>query len=86
MTGAHPAVDRDLQRASRRLGKPAGRFAVLAIALAAPAAVLIALGDQWVRGVGIALAALAGAPAVVALGLALSSLVAWWRAHGRSFA
>jgi hypothetical protein len=79
-------VDRDLDRAGRRLGGPGRWLVLLAVLLAAPGVLLIVVGSGSVRGVGIALVSLAGAPGLAGLGLLLANAVAWWSARDKPFA
>ncbi len=65
---------------------PAGRFALIALALAIPGAVLLVLGSGWVWAVGIALLALAIPPATVGIGLLGSAFVTRWASRDRPFA
>lgn len=69
-------------RSERRLGRPAAIFLALAVVVAIPGIVLIAIGGTWARAIGIAVTAMACVPALVGVGLGLGSLVAWWVARG----
>jgi len=79
-------VDRELDRAGRRLGRPGRWLILLAVLLAAPGVLLLVVGNGSARGVGIALVSLAGAPALAGLGLLLANAVAWWSARDKPFA
>ena len=79
-------VDRELDRAGRRLGGSGRWLVLLAVLLAAPGVVLIVVGHGTVRGAGIAIVVLAGAPALAGLGLLIANAVAWWSARGKPFA
>jgi hypothetical protein len=78
--------DPRLDRSERRLGRPAWMFLALAVVVAIPGVVLILAGNSWVRAIGIAVTAMACVPALVGIGLALGSLVAWWVAREKPFA
>jgi hypothetical protein len=75
-----------LERQGRRLAHPAWRFLALALILAIPGAVLVAVDNSWSLPFGIALLLLASLPAAVALGLLFSASVARWAARHRLFA
>jgi hypothetical protein len=64
--------------------RPAWLFLALAVVVAIPGIVLIALGGAWARPIGIAVAAMACVPALIAFGLALGGLAAWWVARGKA--
>jgi hypothetical protein len=75
-----------LEREGRRLGRSGGWFLALAILIAIPGVLLVVLGRSAVAGAGIVVLALAAAPAVVGVGLLLSSAVARWSARHKLFA
>lgn len=79
-------VDRELDRQGRRLGRPGQWLILLAVLLAAPGLLLLVVGSGPTHGVGIVLVSLAGAPALVGLGLLLANAVAWWSARDKPFA
>lgn len=79
-------VDRELDRQGRRLGRPGRWLILLAVLLAAPGLLLLVVGSGATHGVGIVLVSLAGAPALVGLGLLLANAVAWWSARDKPFA
>jgi hypothetical protein len=83
---AQERVDRDLDRAGRRLGRPGRWLILLAVPLAAAGVLVLLVGGASTRGVGVALLSLAGAPAFIGLGLLLASAVAWWSARRKPFA
>jgi len=72
-------IDRDLDRAGRRLRKSGWPFVVIGVLVAAPGVILITLGDGWVVGIGIALVTLALVPTIAGIGLLLSA----WCPGGR---
>ncbi|MFL5864917.1 MAG: hypothetical protein ACJ780_29840 [Solirubrobacteraceae bacterium] len=76
----------ELERKSTVFALSGVRFLVLGALLAVPGIVLIVLGTGWVFALGLALLALGLVPAIVALGLLLSGLVARWAARRRPFA
>jgi hypothetical protein len=76
----------ELERQGRRLGRPGWWFLLLAVVIAIPGIVLVVFAHSWAMAIGIVLLVLAGAPAVVGLGLLLSSLVSRWSARHKSFA
>jgi hypothetical protein len=59
---------------------------LLAVLLALPGIAVIVFANGWALALGIVLVVLAGAPAILGLGLLLSSLVARWSARHRPFA
>ncbi len=61
-------------------------FAAIAVILAVPGSLLVVFADTWAMAVGIVILAIAGGPAVIGIGLLVSSLVARWSARHRSFA
>lgn len=75
-----------LERQSRRLGRPARWFLLIALALEVPGILLIALGSSWVFALGIALVALGIPFAAVGIGLLVSAGVGRWAAGHRPFA
>lgn len=79
-------VDQRLERQARRLGRPGGRFALVAAVMLALGILLWVLGDGVLRIVGIVVVALSAAPAVVGGALVLAAGVAHWAAHRRPFA
>jgi hypothetical protein len=76
----------ELERKGRRLGRPGWWFLAIAIPIAIPGALLVALANSWAWALGIVLCVLAGPPAVVGLSLLLTSLVSRWAARHRPFA
>lgn len=96
-TTHHPATGREpeslgavrepeLERQGRRLGRPSWWFLALAALLAIPGILLVAFTSSWALALGIVLLALSGPPAVIGLGLLISSVVSRWAARHRSFA
>jgi hypothetical protein len=79
-------VDRDLDRSSRRLGKPGWWFLALGAAIAAVGVVLIVVTRGVGDAIGIALVVLAAVPGSVGIALVVSGLVSWWAARGKPFA
>lgn len=75
-----------LERQGRRLAHPALRFLALALVVAVPGAVLVAVDNSWSLPFGIALLLLASVPAAFAVGLLVSASVARWAARHRLFA
>jgi hypothetical protein len=59
---------------------------MLGLIAALPGAALVVFTDGVATGIGIAIVALAGCPAVIGVGLLLSSLVARWSARHKLFA
>jgi hypothetical protein len=78
-------LDRELDRAGRRLRRSGWPFVAIGAGVAIPGVVLIVLGDGWVAGVGIALVTLALVPTIAGVGLLLSGLVSWWAACDKPF-
>lgn len=76
----------ELERQGSRFEMTGARFVLLAVVVGGPGILLIALGDGWVFALGLALVALALVPAIVAIALFLSGLVARWAARHRPFA
>ncbi|HUA46960.1 MAG TPA: hypothetical protein VMA77_17135 [Solirubrobacteraceae bacterium] len=76
----------DLERQGRVLGASGWRFLVLGVVMALPGIALLVFTDGVAMGIGIAVVALAGCPAVVGAGLLLSSLVARRSARHKLFA
>lgn len=75
-----------LERQGRRLGHSGGWFLLLAMLIAIPGVLLVVLGGTGASGVGIVVLALASAPAIVGVGLVISSAVARWSARHNLFA
>ena len=86
MTGHTSLPEPELERQGRHLGRPGWWFLFLAVCIALPGVVLIIFTRGWAHAIGIVLVVLAGPPAMIAMGLLLSSLVARWAARHRSFA
>jgi len=78
--------DARLERNSRRFGKSGGWFLALCLIIGIPGIALIVFGHSWVFALGLALAAIALVPGIVAAGLLLSGAVAHWAARRRPFA
>lgn len=78
--------DRALERQGRRLGKSAGWFLCLAVAFEFPGILLFVLASSSLKAIGIGLIGLGAVPALVAIGLFASMIVAGWSAHRRPFA
>lgn len=78
-----PAV---LERARRRLSRPARAFWLLALPREAPGVVPLVLGHGWVSALGIALVVLEALPLIVAVGLGIAGTVAWSAARRKPFA
>jgi len=76
----------ELERQGRALGASGWRFLVLGLIAALPGVALVVFTDGVAMAIGIAALALAGCPAVVGVGLLLSSLVARWSARHKLFA
>jgi hypothetical protein len=75
-----------LERTGRRFGHSGGRLLLLALLIAIPGVVLVAIGHGWGTGFGIALFAIALVPAVAGIALLLSSAVSRWAARHKMFA
>jgi membrane protein implicated in regulation of membrane protease activity len=86
MTRADKVKEPVLERQGRRLGHSGGWFLLLAALIAIPGVILVVLGGSAVSAVGIGVLILAGAPAIVGIGLLLSSAVARWSARHKLFA
>jgi len=86
VTRSEPVAGPQLERTSRRLAKPSVPFAVIATVLVVVGVVLLVVGSSWVWVLGIVLIALAGPPAMVALGLLCAAAVSRWTARRRPFA
>ena len=78
--------ERELERQSRVLGHSGLWFVAIAVILAVPGIVLVVFTDAWAMAIGIVILAIAGGPAVVGVGLLVSSRVAQWSARHGSFA
>ena len=74
-----------LERQGRRLGGSGIRFVLLAVLIAIPGIVLVAIGN-WALGFGLAVLGIAAIPAAIGIGLVLSGVVARWSARRKSFA
>lgn len=81
-----PVEEPELERQGRVLGATGWRFLVLGLIAALPGAALVVFTDGVAMGIGIAVVALAGCPAVIGAGLLLSSLVARWSARHKLLA
>jgi hypothetical protein len=68
------------------MGAVGGCFALLSFLLAIPGIVLLVVGGSWLAALGLVLVALAVAPAVVGIALAVSSAVSRWAAPHKLFA
>jgi hypothetical protein len=75
-----------LERESRRLGRSGRWFLTFGLTVGVPGIVLIIFGHGWVFALGLALVAIAAAPAIVAAGLLISSAVGHWASRHRPFA
>ena len=75
-----------LERQGRRLGHSGGWFLLLAVLIAIPGVLLVVLGGTMASGVGVVVLVLASAPAIVGIGLLVSSAVARWSARHKLFA
>jgi hypothetical protein len=76
----------ELERQGRVLGHSGLWFVAIAVVLAVPGVVLVVFTQAWAMAIGIVILALASGPAVVGVGLLLSSLVARWSARHKLFA
>ena len=81
-----PVEEPELERQGRVLGASGWRFLVLGLIAALPGVALVVFTDGVAMGIGIAIVALAGCPAVVGATLLLSSLVARWSARHKLLA
>ena len=75
-----------LERRGRRFGHTAGWFLGLAVIFGVPGVILVLIGTGWSIGFGAAALLFASIPAVIGIGLLVSSAVARWSARHRSFA
>lgn len=75
-----------LERKSRRFGRLGLRFFVAGAALGVPGIILVILAHTWLFALGLAMVAIALAPAIVATALLLASAVSHWAARHRPFA
>lgn len=80
------STDRELDRAGRRFNQHGSRFLLLGGIMAAIGIVLMTIGDEWVVGVGVALATLGTPPTLLGLGLMLSGLTSRRSAQHKPFA
>ena len=78
--------DPQLERQGKRLGAPGRWFVLLGLVLGVPGILLIVLAHSWAYELGWVLVLLAMVPAVIAVVLFSSSLVARWGARHKPFA
>lgn len=70
-----------LERKSRRFGRLGLRSFVAGASLGVPGIILVILADTWLFALGLAMVAIALAPAIVATALLLASAVSHWAAR-----
>jgi hypothetical protein len=75
-----------LERTGKRLGRSAGWFLAVALAIAIPGIVLVIIDSGVTFPVGVAVLLIASIPGVIGLGLLVSGVVSRWSARHRSFA
>lgn len=86
MTDQNVVKEPELERQGRRLGRSGERWLLVALLIAAPGILLVVLTGGFVQGLGIAILAIAGGPAIIGVALLLASLVSRWSARHKSFA
>lgn len=86
MTSNDSIREPELERHGRRFGRSAGRFFGIAAAPVIAGVLLVILTSGWAYDLGWVILVLGLLPAVVGVGLLLSSVVARWSARHKQFA